>query len=65
MAQNSLIQMLEDLASRVRALEREKKQAAATIRALEREVGELSAIIAQASAKVAEALEEGTTANIS
>jgi hypothetical protein len=65
MAQSSLLQMLEDLASRVRLLEREKKQSAATIRALEREVGELGALIAQASAKVDEMLKGSATADVS
>jgi chromosome segregation ATPase len=37
MARESLIQMLEDLASRVRSLELEKRQAAARMEALERE----------------------------
>jgi hypothetical protein len=63
MAQSSLLQMLEDLSTRVRLLEREKKQAAATIQALEREVGELGAIIAQASAKVDEMLKGSTAAD--
>jgi chromosome segregation ATPase len=35
-AQESLLQRLEDLAGKVRSLEREKRQAAATIEALER-----------------------------
>jgi peptidoglycan hydrolase CwlO-like protein len=46
----SLLQMLEDLASKVRMLECE--------------VGELAAVIAQASAKVDEMLNEGRTADV-
>ncbi len=65
MAQESLLQMLEELATRVKSLEREKKQAALTIQGLESEVGELGALIAQASEKVDEMLKEGTSANMS
>jgi hypothetical protein len=59
MAQESLLQRLEELASRVKSLEREKRQAAARIQALECEVVELTALIAQASVKVDEMLKEG------
>ena len=73
MAQQSLSQMLEELANRIRSLEREKRQAAATIQALEREkrqaaitiqglereVGELGALIALVSEKVDQMLREG------
>jgi hypothetical protein len=79
MARESLMQMLEDLASRVRSLERdsrqaaatiqelerEKKQAALTVQGLEREVGELGAVIVLASEKVSEMLKDGASADIS
>jgi len=73
MAQKSLLQMLEDLASKVRslerkngeavakmeALEREKREAVVRAQALEREVGELASLIALASEKVDEILKVG------
>jgi hypothetical protein len=40
MAQESLLQMLEELASKVRSLERDKRESAARMQALEREKGE-------------------------
>jgi len=49
----------------IQELEREKKQAAVTIQGLERQVGELGTLIALASEKVAEALKETTTDDIS
>ena len=45
MAQESLLQRLEDLASRVRSLEHDKKQATATIEALERAERQAAATI--------------------
>jgi hypothetical protein len=65
MAQKSLLQMLDEMANRVRSLESEKKQADLTIQGLEREVGELGALIALATEKVDEMLKVGTTANMS
>jgi chromosome segregation ATPase len=79
MAQKSLLQMLEDLASKVRslerkngeavakieALEREKNEAAATARALEREVGELASLITLAGEKVEEILKAGANDDVS
>jgi putative FmdB family regulatory protein len=73
MAPQSLSQMLEELANRIRSLEREnrqaagtiqglereKRQAAVTIQGLEREVGELGALIALVSEKVDQMLREG------
>ena len=41
--QKSLLQMLEEIANKVRSLEREGIEAAATIRALERQVDDLTA----------------------
>jgi putative FmdB family regulatory protein len=72
-APQSLSQMLEELANRIRSLEREKRQAAATIQALEREkrqaaatiqglereVAALGFLIAQVSEKVDQMLREG------
>ena len=52
MAQESLLQMLEDLAGRVRSLELEKRQAAARAQALERENKELISLITLAGEKV-------------
>jgi hypothetical protein len=65
MAGESLLQMLEDLASKIKLLEYERREAVAKIKALEREVGDQATLIAQASAKVDEILKEGTTADIS
>jgi chromosome segregation ATPase len=45
MARESLMQMLEDLASRVRSLERDSRQAAATIQELEHEKRQAAATI--------------------
>lgn len=70
MTRESLLQMLEDLASKVRSLELEKRQAAAkiaalererneavaTARALEREAGELVSLVTLAGEKVEEIL---------
>jgi len=52
-------------AATIEALERAEKQAAVTIQGLERQVGELGTLIALASEKVAEALKETTTDDIS
>jgi hypothetical protein len=65
MADGWLLKGVEDLVSRVKLLESEKREAVAKIEALERENCELAALIAQASAMVVEALKEGTTADIS
>src|SRR5512136_2637920 len=79
MARESLLQMLEDLASKVRsfelekrqaaakieALERERNEAVATARALEREVGEMAALISQAGDKVDEILKIGANDDVS
>jgi len=59
MAQESLLQMLEDLAGRVRSLELEKRQAAARAQALERENKELISLITLAGEKVDEMLKIG------
>jgi chromosome segregation ATPase len=45
MARESLLQMLEDLAGRVKSLEHEREQAAATIQALERDNKQAAATI--------------------
>jgi putative FmdB family regulatory protein len=79
MAQKSLLQQLEEVASRIRllerekneavarirALEREKKEAAATVQALEREVGELVSLITLAGDKVEEILKVGANDDVS
>jgi chromosome segregation ATPase len=79
MAQKSLLQMLEDLASKVRSLELERRQAAAKMQALEREkneaaaktgalerdVGEMAALITQAAGKVEEILKFGADVEVS
>ena len=79
MVRESLLQMLEDLASKVRSLELEKRQAAAktealererneavaTARALEREVGELVSLITLAGEKMEEILKVGTDDDVS
>jgi hypothetical protein len=65
MADGWLLKGVEDLVNKVKLLEREKREAAAKMEALERDNCEQAALIAQVSAKVAEALKEGTTADIS
>ena len=78
MARESLLLMLEDLASKVRSLELEKRQAAArmealesekneavaTARALEREAGELAKLITLAGEKVEEILKIGADEDV-
>jgi hypothetical protein len=59
MAQKSLLQMLEEVASKVRLLEREKMEAVARIQVLEREVDALAALISLVGAKVDEILRVG------
>jgi hypothetical protein len=79
MARESLLQMLEDLASKVRlleseksdavakmkALEHEKNQAVASAQALEREVAGLANLITLAGEKVEEMLKIGANGEIS
>jgi len=65
MAQKSLLQMLEEVASKVRLLEREKMEAVAKIQVLEREVDALGALISLAGAKVDEILKAGSKDEIS
>jgi hypothetical protein len=65
MAQKSLLQMLEELASKVRLLEREKREAVARIQALERENSGLTSLISLASEKVDEILKGGANDEIS
>ena len=79
MVQKSLLQQLEEVASRIRLLEREKseavatakalelekKEAVATAKALEREVGELVSLITTAGEKVEEILKVGANDEIS
>ena len=65
MAQKSLLQMLDEIASRGESLEREKSEAVARAQALEREAGELRSLISLAEAKVDEILKVGATASIS
>ena len=79
MVQKSLLQQLEEVASRIRLLEREKseavariralelekKEAVATAKALEREVGELASLITMAGEKVEEILKVGANDEIS
>jgi hypothetical protein len=65
MADGWLLKGVEELVNKVKLLESEKREVVAKIEVLERENCELTAIIAQASAVVAQALKEGTTADIS
>jgi len=79
MVQKSLLQQLDEVASKVRLLEREKSEAAARIRALEREkgeavataqalereVGELVSLITLAGEKVEEILKVGANDDVS
>ena len=61
MAQKSLLQMLEDLANKVRSLELEKRETVARAQALERENSELIGLITLAGEKVDEILKIGAT----
>jgi putative FmdB family regulatory protein len=65
MTQKSLLQMLEEVDSKIRLLEREKKEAVAKIQVLEREVDALAALISLAGAKVDEILKVGANDEIS
>ena len=65
MADGWLLHGIQDLVDKIKLLESEKTGAVAKIEALERENCELASIIAQASAKVAEVLNEGRTVGIS
>lgn len=65
MARESLIQMLEDLAGKVRSLELEKRQATTRAQALERENRELISLITLAGEKVDEMLKMGADDEIS
>ena len=65
MAQKSLLQMLEELAGKVRLLEREKREVVARIQALERENSGLINLISLASEKVDEILKGGANDEIS
>jgi putative FmdB family regulatory protein len=79
MAQKSLLQQLEEVASKIRLLEREKseavakiqaleserKEAVATAQALQREVAELVSLITLAGEKVEEILKVGANDEIS
>jgi putative FmdB family regulatory protein len=79
MPHESLLQQLEEVASKIRllehargeavtrmeALEREKNEAVAKTRALEREVGEMAALITLAGEKVEEILKVGANDDVS
>ncbi len=79
MEQESLLQMLEKVASRIKLLEREKsetaakiqafesekKEAVATAQALQREVAELASLITLAGERVEEILKAGANDDIS
>jgi hypothetical protein len=65
MARETLLQMLEDLASKVRSLELEKRQAAIKMQALEREAVELARVIALACEKVEEMFKVGADGYVS
>jgi hypothetical protein len=65
MAQESLLRMLEEAASKVKLVEREKSEAVAKIQALEREAGELRSLISLAESKADEILKGGATDQIS
>lgn len=56
MALESLLGKMEEAASRIKVLEREKTEAAARLQSLEREATELRSIISQAEAKADEML---------
>jgi hypothetical protein len=63
--EKSLLQMIEEVASKVRLLEREKSEAVTRIQTLEREVGELSNLITLAGTKVDEILKVGVNEEMS
>jgi FtsZ-binding cell division protein ZapB len=56
MAQESLLQMLEELAIKAKSFERERIEAVAKMQALERETEQLKELIALAESKVGEML---------
>ena len=59
MAQEALLQKLEEAASKARLLGREKSEAIAKMQALEREAVELSNVISLAELKADELLKDG------
>ena len=65
MAQESLLQKLEEAASRATSLGREKSEAIAKIQTLEREAGELRNLISLAESKADEMLTGGSPLNAS
>lgn len=65
MADGWLLKGLEDLANKVKLLERQNMEAIIKIQTLERETREMAALIALATAKVDEMLKDGATADMS
>jgi putative FmdB family regulatory protein len=65
MAHESLLQQLEELAGKIRLLERAKGEAVARTQTLEREVGEMAALITLAGEKVEEILKVGANDDVS
>jgi len=65
MAQELLLDKLEEAATKTRLLEREKAAAVARIQTLEREVGELKDLISLAESKADEMLEGGSAPDAS
>jgi|GEM_PF-1439293 hypothetical protein len=65
MAQEALLQKLEEAASKAKSLEREKNEAIAKIQTLEREAGELRNLISLAESKADEMLNGGSAPDAS
>jgi hypothetical protein len=65
MAQESLLQKLDEAAGRTRLLEREKNEAMERIQSLEREASELRSLISLAEAKADEMLKDGPVPDVS
>ena len=65
MAQESLLQKLDEAAGRTRLLEREKNEAMERIQSLEREASELRNLISLAESKADEMLKDGPAPDVS
>jgi hypothetical protein len=65
MAQESLLQKLDEAAGRTRLLEREKNEAMERIQSLEREASELRSLISLAESKADEMLKDGPAPDVS
>jgi hypothetical protein len=65
MAQESLLEKLDEAGGRIRLLEREKNEAMKRIESLEREASELRSLVSLAEAKADEMLKGGPAPDVS